>query len=137
MVRRIGVFAFFMTIAFFAGLVVTGRMRTAGESTAATPAAPQSPARAASYSIGGMPDLTGVAQRAISSVTNISSTQIVRTPNSPFANDPFFRFFFNDQDDAFGYRERRAQSRPRPVQRSPASFGQRRRVGGSETLSVS
>jgi serine protease Do len=43
-------------------------------------------------------------------VTNISSTQIVRTPNSPFANDPFFRFFFNDQDDAFGYRERRAQS---------------------------
>ena len=46
MVRRIGVFAFFMTIAFFAGLVVTGRMRTAGESTAATAAAPpQSPAR--------------------------------------------------------------------------------------------
>jgi Do/DeqQ family serine protease len=58
-----------------------------------------------------MPDLTTVAQRAIASVTNISSTQIVRTPNSPFANDPFFRFFFNDpQDDAFGYRERRAQS---------------------------
>ena len=58
-----------------------------------------------------MPDLTSVAQRAISSVTNISSTQIVRTPNSPFANDPFFRFFFNDQqDDAFGYREQRAQS---------------------------
>jgi serine protease Do len=44
-------------------------------------------------------------------VTNISSTQIVRTPNSPLANDPFFRFFFNDQqDDAFGYREQRAQS---------------------------
>ena len=57
-----------------------------------------------------MPDLTGVAQRAIASVTNISSTQVVRTPNSPFANDPFFRFFFGDQDDAFGYRERRAQS---------------------------
>ena len=44
-----------------------------------------------------MPDLTGVAQRAIRSVTNISSTQVVRTPNSPFANDPFFRYFFGDQ----------------------------------------
>jgi Do/DeqQ family serine protease len=109
MVRRIAVFALFMTMAFFAGLVVTGRMRTAGESIAEP--APQTAARAAAVPVaGGMPDLTGVAQRAISSVTNISSTQIVRTPNSPFANDPFFRFFFNDQDDAFGYRERRAQS---------------------------
>jgi len=98
-----------MTMAFFAGLVVTGRMRSAAETTAAT--APQPAARAAAPINGAMPDLTGVAQRAISSVTNISSTQIVRTPNSPFANDPFFRFFFpNDQDDAFGYRERRAQS---------------------------
>ena len=110
MVRRIAVFALFMTIAFFAGLVVTGRMRSAGETAAAT--APQPAARAAAAPMNAaMPDLTGVAQRAISSVTNISSTQIVRTPNSPFANDPFFRFFFpNDQDDAFGYRERRAQS---------------------------
>ena len=69
-----------------------------------------------------MPDLTGVAQRAISSVTNISSTQIVRTPNSPFANDPFFRFFFNDQDDAFGYRERRAQSLGSGVIVSPDGY---------------
>src|SRR3954464_1972027 len=110
MVRRIAVFALFMSVAFFAGLVVTGRMRSAGETAAAT--APQAAARtAAAPTTGAMPDLTVVAQRAISSVTNISSTQIVRTPNSPFANDPFFRFFFpNDQDDAFGYRERRAQS---------------------------
>jgi Do/DeqQ family serine protease len=108
MVRRVAVFALFMTIAFFAGLVVTGRMRSAGETTAAPP--PQAARTAAPSITGGMPDLTSVAQRAISSVTNISSTQIVRTPNSPFANDPFFRFFFPDQDDAFGYRERRAQS---------------------------
>src|SRR6476660_10444866 len=109
MVRRVAVFALFMTIAFFAGLVVTGRMRSAGE-TSAEPA-PQPAARTTAPSMtGGMPDLTGVAQRAVGSVTNISSTQIVRTPNSPFANDPFFRFFFSDQDDAFGYRERRAQS---------------------------
>ena len=62
MVRRVGVFALFMTIAFFAGLVVTGRMRSAGETTAA-PATTQAGARAAvAPSVnGGMPDLTGVA----------------------------------------------------------------------------
>jgi Do/DeqQ family serine protease len=111
MMRRAVLFILFMSMAFFAGLVVTGRMRTAGETAAAVSdqAAGRTPAPAAIS--GGMPDLTTVAQRAIGSVTNISSTQIVRTSNSPFANDPFFRFFFNDpQDDAFGYREQRAQS---------------------------
>ncbi len=112
MLRRIVLFTVFMSAAFFASLVVSGRMRTAGESAAAIgdqPNAARPPAPAAVS--GGMPDLTTVAQRAIASVTNISSTQIVRTPNSPLANDPFFRFFFSDQqDDAFGYRERRAQS---------------------------
>jgi Do/DeqQ family serine protease len=111
MMRRAVLFILFMSMAFFAGLVMTGRMRTAGETAAAVSgqAAGRTPAPAAIS--GGMPDLTTVAQRAIGSVTNISSTQIVRTSNSPFANDPFFRFFFNDpQDDAFGYREQRAQS---------------------------
>jgi len=109
--RRALLFLLFMSMAFFAGLVVTGRMRTAGETAAAV--SDQAAARTAAPAAisGGMPDLTTVAQRAIGSVTNISSTQIVRTSNSPFANDPFFRFFFNDpQDDAFGYREQRAQS---------------------------
>ena len=112
MLRRIVLFTVFVSAAFFASLVVTGRMRTAGESAAAIAHqanGARTPAPAAIS--GGMPDLTSVAQRAIASVTNISSTQIVRTPNSPLANDPFFRFFFSDQqDDAFGYRERRAQS---------------------------
>jgi Do/DeqQ family serine protease len=110
--RRVVLFVLFMAVAFFAGLVVTGRMRTAGETYAAPDQAGTAARTAAPVTIaGGMPDLTAVAQRAIASVTNISSTQIVRTPNSPCANDPFFRFFFNDgQDDAFGYRERRAQS---------------------------
>jgi serine protease Do len=110
--RRAVLFVLFMSIAFFAGLVVTGRMRTAGETSAATAAQAPAPRTSPAVAIsGGLPDLTSVAQRTISSVTNISSTQIVRTPNSPLANDPFFRFFFNDQqDDAFGYREQRAQS---------------------------
>src|SRR4029079_9437869 len=111
MLRRIVLFTVFIAAAFFASLVLTGRMRTAGESVAAI-ADQQNGARppATVPVSGGMPDLTVVAQRAITSVTNISSTQIVRTPNSPSANDPFFRFFFSDQDDPSGYRERRAQS---------------------------
>ncbi len=108
MVRRATLLILCMSIAFFAGLVLTGRMRTADESAAAN--REQAVAKPAVTISGGLPDLTGVAQRAVASVTNISSTQIVRTSNSPFANDPFYRFFFGDQDDAFGYRERRAQS---------------------------
>ena len=109
MFRRIFVFALFLTAGFAAGLVLTGRMRTAEEATAAPPPAEPAPATAQSARGGAVPDLTGVAERAVSSVTNISSTQIVRTPKSPFANDPLFRQFFG-QDDIFGYRERRAQS---------------------------
>ena len=113
MLRRAALMLLFVSLGLSAGLVLTGRMRTADESAAATisqPDAPQTRA-AAPVPLAGMPDLTLVAQRAIGSVTNISSTQVVRTPNSPFANDPFFRYFFpNDQSDAFGYRESRAQS---------------------------
>jgi serine protease Do len=115
MFRRVAVLSFFVSLGLTAGLVLTGRMRTAEETSAATPAqagpgAAGARAQAAPAIVGGMPDLTVVAERAIGSVTNISSTQVVRTPNSPFANDPFFRFFFDDRNDAFGYRERRAQS---------------------------
>jgi Do/DeqQ family serine protease len=108
MFRRLAVAVVFMTVGLMAGLALTSRSRAGGEPVSAEPAPDTATQRPAA--IGGMPDLTSVAQRAIGSVTNISSTQVVRTPNSPFANDPFFRFFFNDPDDAFGYRERRAQS---------------------------
>ena len=107
MFRRAVLLLLFVTLGLAAGLVLTGRMRTAGETVAAT-SQPGAVARGGAPA--GMPDLTVVAERAIGSVTNISSTQVVRTPNSPFANDPFFRFFFDDRNDAFGYRERRAQS---------------------------
>jgi serine protease Do len=42
-------------------------------------------------------------------VANISSLQVVRTRNSPFPNDPFFRYFFGD-DEPFGSRDRRSLS---------------------------
>ena len=106
MTRRILVFVTFLTIGLAAGLVLTGRMRTAEVGSAAEdqrkPAA--QPVRTAPAAAAALPDLTTIAQRAIDSVTNIASTQVVR---SPITNDPFFRFFFRDDDL---YRERRQQS---------------------------
>ena len=113
MIRRIAIITVFIAAGFFAGLVMTGRMQSAEQATAAPQAdqpesaavqAPQT--RPAPAAPAGLPDLTGIAQRAIDSVTNISSTNIVRRPVSPFGNDPFFRFF--DQRDF--YREQREQS---------------------------
>jgi Do/DeqQ family serine protease len=108
MIRRLLIIVTFVSIGLAAGLVLTGRMRTA-EITSATPAqpeaVPQTTGRAAPATVAAnLPDLTGIAQRAIDSVTNIASTQVVR---SPIASDPFFQFFFRDDDL---YRERRQQS---------------------------
>ena len=58
----------------------------------------------------GGPDFTRVAAAAVKGVANISSIQVTRTPNSPFASDPFFRYFFGDQDDMFGSQNRRSLS---------------------------
>ena len=107
MMRRLLVFVTFVSLGLIGGLVLAGRMRTA-EVSVATPsqpeAAPQTAGRAPAPATTGLPDLTNVAQRAIESVTNISSTQVVR---SRMTDDPFFRFFFGD-DDMF--RDRRQQS---------------------------
>jgi Do/DeqQ family serine protease len=116
MLRRAVVLTLFVTLGLVGGLALTSRSRTAAETGAAEPI----PQRAGP-AVAGMPDLTSIAERAIGSVTNISSTQVVRTPNSPFANDPFFRFFFNDEE-AFGYRERRAQSLGSGVIVSPDGY---------------
>jgi Do/DeqQ family serine protease len=92
-----------------AGLVVSGRMRVTTDATATDQAAP-APARTpraeppAAPSPG--PDFTRVAEQTVSGVTNIASLQRVAVPNSPFANDPFFQYFFGDQPDMFGSRNR-------------------------------
>jgi serine protease Do len=116
MMRRVTLSLVFVVAGFVAGLVVTGRMRTAADSRAAEPqsaAAPRTaPGPAASsavaFSAGG-PDFTRVAGQAVKGVANISSLQVVRTRNSPFANDPFFRYFFGD-DEMFPSRDRRSLS---------------------------
>jgi Do/DeqQ family serine protease len=113
MLRSVALSSVLLVAGFTAGLVVTGRMRTAGESLAETPAAQAAPARptaAPSVAPVGAPDFTRIAGQSVKGVANISSVQVVRTPNSPFGSDPFFRYFFGDGDEFFGSRDRRSMS---------------------------
>ena len=107
--------AVLLVTGFVAGLVLTGRMRSASESVAETSVeqtvSPATPSRAAApltVTAPG-PDFTRIAAQAVKGVANISSLQVVQRPNSPFANDPFFSYFFGDQD-VFGSRDRRSLS---------------------------
>jgi Do/DeqQ family serine protease len=99
--RRLIVSLLLLACGFMAGLVLTGRMRPAEEARAqvarppvATPAPGVTPTST--------PDFTAVAARTVPAVANISSQQVVRRPNSPYANDPFYRYFFGDNADMFG-----------------------------------
>ena len=118
MLRRLSLTLILVTAGFVAGLVVTGRMRSAADSRAETAvvergAQPQAPAPrpASSASIGAAvgPDFTRVAASAVKGVANISSLQVVRQTRSPFPQDDFFRYFFGD-GDMFAPRDRRSLS---------------------------
>jgi Do/DeqQ family serine protease len=118
--KRIGLSIVLVAAGFVGGIVATGWVRAAEtlrsadgpppvvsipeQRSAPAPAAAPTPAVAA-----GGPDFTRVAGQAVKGVANISSLQVVRTRNSPFANDPFFRYFFGD-DEMFGSRDRRSLS---------------------------
>jgi Do/DeqQ family serine protease len=91
--RRLIVFLLFLSIGLVAGMVITGRMRTAEEATAAPPV--QAPQGRPQITAGqALPDLTGIAERAVNAVTSITSTSTIRTPLS---DDPFYRFFYGDR----------------------------------------
>jgi Do/DeqQ family serine protease len=107
MIRKAVLSMAFVMSGFVAGMVLTGHMRTAADAHAAEPAVPANAQPAAAAGIGGMPDLSSVASRAIPSVMNISSLQVVRQV-SPFTSDPLFRYFFGD--DMSGPRNRVSQS---------------------------
>jgi Do/DeqQ family serine protease len=108
-------------VGFLAGLVLTGRLRSAeppaesrNPETAPLPQAQlvaqqQERALAAPPPATASPDFTAVAAQAVKAVTNISSLQYVQRQNSPFANDPFFQYFFGN-GDMFGERSRRELS---------------------------
>jgi Do/DeqQ family serine protease len=112
MIRRILLATVFVASGFVGGMVLTGHFRTADEARAENagiaPAATSATQPGAVSS--GLPDLSGVASRAIPSVMNITSLQVVRQSNSPFASDPLFRYFFGDRDDMYGGRNRVSQS---------------------------
>jgi len=114
MARRMVLGLLLVTSGMLAGMVLTGRMRSAGDTVALPSRAPAAQPTAATRPAAGpgvaAPDFTEVARRTVGGVTNISSLQVVRAPASPFGNDPFFRYFFGDDSDMFGYRERRGQS---------------------------
>ncbi len=118
--RRVVLAVFLIGIGFVANIVLTDRIRSAEEQ--APPPAARSDASAAAAAVQSpatLPDLSSVAQKAIASVPNISSTQIVRRQASPVMDDPFLRFFFGEQDL---WRERREQSLGSGVVVSPDGY---------------
>ncbi|OFW05134.1 MAG: hypothetical protein A3I61_10215 [Acidobacteria bacterium RIFCSPLOWO2_02_FULL_68_18] len=104
--RRLILALLLLACGFAAGLMITGRLRQASTADAQERRAPvvAAPAPAAPGAAVTLPDFSRVAEQTVPAVVNISSLQVVRRPNSPFANDPFFQFFFGDPDDIFGPR---------------------------------
>jgi Do/DeqQ family serine protease len=96
MIRRLLLPFLFVTCGFMGGLVLTGRWHTAEEARA-EPRSPEPAQLPAPAGMAILPDLSAVAAKTIPSVMNITSLQVVRTQNSPFASDPMFRYFFGDQ----------------------------------------
>jgi serine protease Do len=94
------------------GIVVSGRATDRPEIVARTPvteAGAAEPEQAVAAAPTNGPDFTRVAAQTVRAVTNISSVQVLRRSASPFANDPFFQYFFGDQGEMFG-RSRAEQS---------------------------
>ena len=131
-VRRFTVAVLLVAAGLAAGLAVSGRTRTEGDAAApgqtaapvapATPAAPRAarpdPAPVASAG----PDFTRIAELTTGAVTNIASLQVVRRSASPVANDPFFQYFFGDNDQMFGSRNRYESSLGSGVVISPDGY---------------
>jgi Do/DeqQ family serine protease len=98
--RRLILSLVLLTCGFAAGLVITGRWQPAGNDAGAqspvSPPAVAAPAPAIAAVT--LPDFSRVAEQTVPAVANISSLQVMRRQNSPYSNDPFFQFFFGDDD---------------------------------------
>ena len=127
MLRKFFISFVLVVAGFMAGIELTGRTSESRAAELAPQAAPpraagRPAAAAAPVSVaGGMPDFSRIAGEAVKGVANISSLQVVRTSNSPFGSDPFFRYFFDD-DRAFGSRDRRSLSLGSGVMISPDGY---------------
>ncbi len=123
MIKRLSLPLLFLFAGLTAGLVLSGRMRTADDVEAQVTPEATSPAQsvrsAAAANTTPGPDFTHVAEQTIRAVTNISSVQVVQR-RTPF-RDPFFEQFFN-MDDMFGPRSRYSQSLGSGVIVSPDGY---------------
>jgi serine protease Do len=115
MLRNLTMIALLMA-GVLTGFILSGRATEQPDLIARAPAAEPAPVpapapvdQAVAAAPGAGPDFTRVAAQTVRAVTNIPSVQVVRRSASPFANDPFFQYFFGDQDDLFG-RSRAQQS---------------------------
>ena len=108
MIKRLSAIGLLFAAGLVAGIAVSGRASDhdaleslpARMDTAAEQGRAAAPPVQATATAG--PDFTRVAAQTVKAVTNISSVQAVRRTASPFANDPFFQYFFGDSDDMFG-----------------------------------
>jgi serine protease Do len=131
MLRRLFLSVLLVVASFVAGMALMARSasETRAEAIALPEAVPTTAAAAAPAAAppapvvvaGGMPDFSRIAGVAVKGVANISSLQVVRTSNSPFGSDPFFRYFFDDER-AFGSRDRRSLSLGSGVMISPDGY---------------
>ena len=103
--RRILLAALLFLAGLTAGLVLTARLEVTEETTARpVPATTQT--APVSRTNGELPDFTDIAAARVSSVVNISSLRLERRSISPFLNDPFFNYFFGNDPNLFGQRQR-------------------------------
>ena len=115
-VKRLLLATLFISCGFAAGLVVAGKLQLTEETNAnflqPNTTTPLSHSIASSTqsslesTVNNIPDFTAIAALTVPAVANISSLQIIRRPNSPFANDQFFQYFFGNSGDIFGPRNR-------------------------------
>ncbi len=108
MIKRVSLMALLLVTGLVAGIVLSGTAEDRDEVLARPNLEPvnqqpvAAPAPAVTGGMGG-PDFTRVAAQTVKAVTNISSVQVGRRrQSSPFANDPFFQYFFGDQGEMFG-----------------------------------
>jgi Do/DeqQ family serine protease len=101
--KRLLVLALLLTGAagVLVGMMLSDRMETAEEVLAVQAEEVQPPPQGRPALSGSLPDLTGIAERAVNAVTSITSTSTIRSR----VNDPFYLFFYGDR-----MFERQAQS---------------------------
>jgi Do/DeqQ family serine protease len=103
MIRRFSLVGLLFASGLIVGLVLSGRGADRDDVIALrAPTTTEQSVSTPSSSASGGPDFTKVAAQSVKAVTNISSLQRRAQQYSPFANDPFFQYFFGDQGEMFG-----------------------------------